>query len=342
MYSEDNLRSAICAGVFTQDSVDAFKLHITKINATPSKDEERVRLVTGLNDIFVVIACVLLLLAVGGIGASFRYWVGSIAVASVAWGLAEFFTRKRQMALPSITLMLAFVGGVAFTAGLLIIDLFNHWETDNPFSIIAIPSIICGVSAAYLHWIRFSVSMTVAVGATMLLGLFYSILIALIPKTEALNNIIFFLIGISLFVYAMFWDIADRNRQTYKSDVAFWLHLFAAPLIVHPIFAEIGIFGTQISLIQSFIVISLYIAIALISLLIDRRALMISALTYVLYAFTTLLRQYDFISLNFAITALVIGLALLLLAAFWHKFRNFVIQYIPSNLRNSLAPERSN
>ena len=34
-----------------------------------------------------------------------------------AWGLAEFFTRKRRMALPSIILLLlAFTGGVLLTA----------------------------------------------------------------------------------------------------------------------------------------------------------------------------------------------------------------------------------
>ena len=37
-------------------------------------------------------------------------------VAGTAWGLAEFFTRQRRMALPSIMLLLAFVGGV-FAAG---------------------------------------------------------------------------------------------------------------------------------------------------------------------------------------------------------------------------------
>jgi hypothetical protein len=39
--------------------------------------------------------------------------VAGILVAAAAWGLAEFFTRKRRMALPSIVLLLAFVGGVA-------------------------------------------------------------------------------------------------------------------------------------------------------------------------------------------------------------------------------------
>ena len=39
--------------------------------------------------------------------------VAGLLVAGSAWGLAEFFTRQRRMALPSIILMLAFVIGIA-------------------------------------------------------------------------------------------------------------------------------------------------------------------------------------------------------------------------------------
>ena len=37
-------------------------------------------------------------------------------VAVASWGLAEFFTRRRRMALPSLMLLFAFVGGVAAVA----------------------------------------------------------------------------------------------------------------------------------------------------------------------------------------------------------------------------------
>jgi hypothetical protein len=39
----------------------------------------------------------------------------------------------------------------------------------------------------------------------------------------------------------MFWDYADIHRVTYESDVAFWLHLASAPLIIHPIFGMLGV-----------------------------------------------------------------------------------------------------
>jgi hypothetical protein len=41
-------------------------------------------------------------------------------------------------------------------------------------------------------------------------------------------------LGIGTFLFAMWWDSSDRARLTRRADVAFWLHLLAAPMIVHP------------------------------------------------------------------------------------------------------------
>jgi len=67
---------------------------------------------------------------------------------------------------------------------------------------------------------------------------------------------------------------------------------------------------------------------------------MVSALTYVLYAFSALLKLYGVVSLSFALTALVIGSALLLLSAFWHPTRAAVLRAFPDALRAHLAPLR--
>ena len=61
--------------------------------------------------------------------------------------------------------------------------------------------------------------------------------------------------------------------------------------------------------------------IGLTALAIDRRALLVSALAYVLYALNRLFEQFGAVELNVALTALVIGSALLMLSAFWHQAR---------------------
>jgi hypothetical protein len=113
MYSEADLQSAVSAGAFSHEAAEALRAHAAGMRAAPVADEEHFRLITGFNDVFVTIAAVLLLVACAGIGHVIAPGVAGILVAAAAWGLAEFFTRKRRMALPSIVLLLAFVGGVA-------------------------------------------------------------------------------------------------------------------------------------------------------------------------------------------------------------------------------------
>jgi hypothetical protein len=64
--------------------------------------------------------------------------------------------------------------------------------------------------------------------------------------------------------------------------------------------------------------------------------LLVSALAYVLYALNELFREFGAVSLNIALTALVIGSALLLLSAFWHQARAGVVQRLPAALRSLL------
>jgi hypothetical protein len=330
MYSDEDIASAVKAGILTEQTALAFRNHVAEDNSAPAIDEESFRLITGFNDIFVVIASLLLLSSVTWIGSSVSILLGVAMQTITAWGLAEYFTRKRRMALPSIMLLLAFVGGVLAT-GMTFLQTAGFTEE----IIIGGPSVIAAL-AAWLHWLRFKVPITVAAGAGTLVAGIMFLLFAFMPETRQWLMLITFVAGIGVFCLAMFWDSADTSRLTRRSDVAFWLHLIAAPLIVHPIFAVLNIFDTQIELWQAIAVTLLYIVLAIISISIDRRALMVSALIYVLYVFNSVLEQYGVVSLGFAFTALIIGSGLLLLSAFWHRCRQIIIVYYPVNIQKHL------
>jgi hypothetical protein len=130
--------------------------------------------------------------------------------------------------------------------------------------------------------------------------------------------------------------MSDRLRQTRRSDVAFWLHLLAAPLIVHPIFRLLGLLDGGATTAEALVVLVLYVVLGLVALAIDRRALMVSALAYVIYAMSVLFREFGQVGLNLAFTGLVIGSALLMLSAFWHVARLRVLALLPPALRSRL------
>jgi hypothetical protein len=350
MYSESDLESAVAAGALSADQAAAFRNFVASTSHMPAVDEEHFRLLTGFNDIFVSIAAVILLVAVGWIG----YYIppnidgdgpspfSGLLVAAVAWGLAEFFTRQRRMALPSILLLVAFIGGVFTLAGFTIaLGVGPDRLEDNPqlgALVIAAAAAIAAV-AAWFHWRRFMVPVTVAVGVAALAALLVALVVSAVGDTPSTENIVLvsvLVLGVGVFLLAMRWDSSDPRRETRRSDVAFWLHLLAAPMMVHPIFTLMGLTEGKATPLEAVIVVLLYVVLGLAALAIDRRALLVSALAYVLFALDSLFREYGAVELSIALTALVIGSALLLLSAFWTNARHAVVRPLPEGLRGKL------
>ncbi|KQT31867.1 hypothetical protein ASG29_08215 [Sphingomonas sp. Leaf412] len=326
MYSESDIDTAVAAGVLSPAAATAFRNHVAASRATPAVDEEHFRLLTGFNDIFVSIAIMLLLLAVAQLGSSVADWGGGLLVAAVAWGLALYFTARRRMALPSILLLLAFVGGVGMMMGGVVTMLFPGMDDRGTAVAGAGVAALCA-GAAWLHWRRFMVPVTVAAGAAALVALALALLLAAIPGATAALWPLMLVGGVAVFAYAMRWDLSDRERQTRRADVAFWLHLAAAPLIAHPTFQMLGVFGREIGLGTALVVLLLYGAFAIVALAVDRRALLVSGLAYVLYAMFALIRSAGSgtVELSWAVTGVAIGSALLTLSAFWQPMRRAVV-----------------
>jgi hypothetical protein len=357
MYSESDLEAAVAGGVLTPAQAASFRNFVAAGQHSPAVDEEHFRLLTGFNDIFVGIAAAILLVAVGWIG----YYIPpningdgpspfmGLLVAVTAWGLAEYFTRRRRMALPSILLLLAFTGGVfAFSVFTIASAIGTHYLDHNAQAgaiVVATSAAIAGVGA-WLHWRRFKVPITIAVGVATGVGLVLALIASAFVQpdmTEAqqatLKNVVLaasLVLGIGTFLLAMRWDASDPTRETRRSDVAFWLHLLAAPLIVHPVFELLGLTRGAATTLDAVLVIGLYVGLGLVALAIDRRALLVSALAYVLFALNSLFQTYGAVELSVALTALVIGSALLLLSAFWASARRAVVTPLPDGLRGKL------
>lgn len=349
MYSQEDLNSAVSAGAISAEAASALRAHVAASRDAMPADAEHFRLITGFNDIFVGIGAVILLMAMAAIGDAI--WsntggpspVSAVLVAGTAWMLAEFFTAKKRMALPSIILLLAFVGGVFMTfVGLIVagFDGFDERHETAGVLLIAVSALLTA-GAAWLHWKRFMVPLTIAAGTAAIAGTFIALIVAAIgPNSSNIETIILglvFVAGLVIFAFAMRWDMSDPRRETRRSDVAFWLHLLAAPAIAHPIFALIGVTeGDNIGAGAAVSVLAVYIAFGLVALAVDRRALLVSALAYVLIALTFLFREFGAVELNFALTALVIGSALLTLSALWTPIRRAVVKGLPGDMQARL------
>ena len=350
MYSQEDLNSAVAAGAITQESAQALRAHVAASRDAVPADAEHFRLITGFNDIFVSIGVVIMLMAMGAIGDAI--WTNNdgpspasgLLVAGTAWMLAEFFTAKRRMALPSIILLLGFVGGIFF--GLLglsikIAGVDGDQGNETLATLLVAASGLVTAGAAWVHWKRFMVPITIAAGTAAIAGTAIAVIVAIVgpenPNIETIILSLVFAAGLVIFAFAMRWDISDPNRETRRSDVAFWLHLLAAPMIAHPIFALIGVTeGDNIGAGAALAVLAVYVVFGLVALAVDRRALLVSALAYVLIALTFLFREFGAVELNFALTALVIGSALLTLSALWTPIRRVVVDGLPGAMQARL------
>ncbi|EME67955.1 hypothetical protein H261_20834 [Paramagnetospirillum caucaseum] len=328
MYSDDDLDAATAAGILPPGTAKAFRDFVAGRQTAHEADEESVRLVTSFNDIFVTIAAVLLLSALGWLAGKISPVLGGAAVAAAAWAFAEYFTRRRRMALPSLALLLAFVWGVFSTGlGLVGVDDFAR----GGYGVAASAAI--AALAAWGHWKRFMVPITIAAGAGAGAGALLALGLALVPALRDAFLPLVFVAGLALFALALWWDAGDLARKTRRSDVAFWLHLAAAPMIVHPVFSALGGGGGIGGAAGA---VAVYLVLAVVALAVDRRALLVSALAYVLYAATALFEAAGSSAEAFALTALVVGSLLLSLSAFWHHVRRLVLTALPAPLRHRL------
>lgn len=350
MISPETIAAAVEAGVITAAQAQRLMTLENEREAAGAEpvDDERLRFISGFGDIFVTLGLLLFLTAAGyflfGFGHGLVLWSG---LAVLSWLLAEFFSRIRRMALPSIVLLLTFILSVFATALILIggngLELSKTalgyiWGDSGATAVLASGLITAG--AAALHYARFKVPITVAAGVAALACSILALVIAILPASaERWINLLVLLLGVAVFALAMSFDLSDRERVTRRTDIAFWLHLLAAPMIVHPLVASM-LGGIPLSdAASSAAILAIFALLGLVAVLIDRRALLVSGLLYAGFAFASLLKQTGLSYGTIApATMLALGAFVLLLSAGWRPLRALLLGLFPQSLADRLPP----
>ncbi|TXN24339.1 hypothetical protein FV217_03340 [Methylobacterium sp. WL9] len=310
------------------------------------QDDERLRFVTGFADIFVTLGIALFLGAAAYLGADLLGATRAMPlVALLSWILGEFFSLRRRMALPSIALLGAFAYAV-FTAarsGLGSFDGLMGPFLGERFSGLPVTGAAAEVTLVFvsLHYWRFGVPITVAAGMLALLTTIIAPLLAYLGAEPPVLWTLLVLAGLASFAVAMHFDLSDRERLTRRSDIAFWLHLLAAPLIVHPVLQTVtaGNAATTGSG-TAFAVIAIVLALSLVALVTDRRAILVSGLLYAGYAIGGLIQEYGGAGLSLPLTLLTLGAFVLLLSVGWQSLRRTLLRLLPEDLARRMPRPR--
>ncbi|KZL03246.1 MULTISPECIES: hypothetical protein [unclassified Pseudovibrio] len=349
MISRASLTGAISAGIISADQADKLVSYLSLQaeniqNQQASEclhDPEEVRFTRGFHDIFISLG-ILILFAGYGIGFGDSLTQGGLPTAAVAgaaaiitWVLAEWFTKIKKLALPSILLTGLFGGSIALVGfGLFTPDVLNN---DSEAIQVILSSIFALVGASLFYW-RFKVPITLTVIVAGIMGLIVGAL-TLVTDTKILDYLSWVSLVCGLFAFgcAMYFDTKDTKRETLNTDKAFWLHLLAAPLIVHSILS--GMYFEQQTEAYALVSIAVVLAFGAVALIIDRRAMLVAALSYLGFALAYLLESADFSASQLtAISLVLLGSFVLLLGSGWNVARRIVMRPLAGTTLTTYLP----
>lgn len=302
---------------------------------TVNPDDERFRLIGGFNDIFVTIGIALLVVGLYTLFSAFRFEPGFPVFSIVAaWGLSEVFARRMRLALPSIALALMLALGAGF-GGVALGGLVSP-------AVAGVVGALAILLGAVLHERRFGVPVNWAIGAVALsFALVYGMGLLAPELIERAWSFLFALLGLAIFVVALRIDATDVDRETRRSDIAFWLHLVAAPMIVHGTIPLLVGAPEGMNVAQAFAVLGIYAVLGLVAIIIDRRALLVSGLLYAGVALGYLFNENVETSFGSSLTLLALAVIVLGISAGWRTIRRTLIPLLPLGaLKHSIPPAR--
>jgi len=324
MVSKSVLQKAAKNNIIKDHQVDPLYQFINdQESGTPDRiQDEPLKFVRSFGDIFITLGILLLVVAINLSSLSgYLYFIPVVVFVL----LAEWLVGLRKLVLPGIALLLSILFFVSKA-----VPLANDNTATISFAIMSITSLVF-----YLRYkMPFSL-LPLAIGLVAIPVVQIGIDVLNIP-------VVFVGLGLVVFAIAFWFDSQDTKRVSHLSDNAFWLYLLAAPLFVHGIMVSlltseqiwINSFGKEMLMIAFFAVFFL------LSLLIDRRAILISTQLYIIYAFTQLL-QDKVNSTQDVIIYILMALAIFVIyfGTYWYKTRLFVFGFLTNSVISKYIPD---
>jgi hypothetical protein len=278
MYSHSDIEDAVEGGALTADQAASLRNFVAGRTGTPIADEEHVRWLLGFHDVYIYVSSFLLMFGVGWLGSKIETGTRApsffipLLVAALCWGLAEYFVKRKRLALTGITLAWVFVYCVFFTFVLLAAQVLSPSDSRTTGQLVAAVSAALAAGGAMLYRkrvaepIAFSLILgSIAVAVMSLLG-------AAVPNDPdgTVTYIALTLLGVATLVYAQTWEAKDIRRTTKQADIAFWLQGVAAAEVAFGLMGLLGLaaYPSEGAAVGGIVV---FFVLALVGIVLDRR-----------------------------------------------------------------------
>ena len=279
--------------------------------------------------------------------------------AAIMWVLGEVFARRRRLFLPAIAIVCSLTVFTVIAVALLYAGVLLGRNIDSSnWNLEAMPpelrvGIMIATAFAFIaplaFYLRFRLPFSLGLAGGGLA--FFVIVAAMIANFELTVQFIaplYLGLGILLFLAGVAFDARDPARTTRFSDNGFWLHFAAAPLILNGAFGLIGqLFGAPDGLTSSSalvmsaaeggagatahaaLTLAVVVLLGVISLLINRRVLIVSTLITTGVAIGVLMNAAGLgAGALAASTLIVLGAFVLVLGASWHSARRALLGWV--------------
>lgn len=347
MFDRREIRAATEEGVLTPEQARAFENFLQQ-RSDPDRglDSENLRFLTNFNDIFLAIGMAILVFGVGA-ASFFTFFDGEpnkwtivmmpVPVLLASWALAEYFAGRRRLLLPSMVLVLSICASAAVIGVALMVPDDGPGDIDNAGDVLAtIGYVGFGFSAvaAFAAHYRFNLPFALLPFAVSLAGLAYTAIAQAGQGDAVIGGLAALVIGIATLSAAVWFDMNDPLRASLSSDKAFWLHLAAAPQIIFGVRGLVlGSGFAPAGAADSIAMLLVLAAFALLSVALNRRALIVSGLLTFATAIVALLNSISGgdEGRTMMLAALVVGGAIVLLGGGWRTARRVLLKAVPTS-----------
>ncbi|MBY5538608.1 hypothetical protein HFO60_00735 [Rhizobium leguminosarum] len=308
-------------------------------------DTETPRFVRGFHDVLITIGVVVALGGLWGLAALY-------AVLPAIIVLSEILVRRQRLALPAVSLTIALF---CWTC-LLMSHFFPPWTpTSQSFGAEATQFVAGFPIILGAYYACYRVPLSLALCIISVLAFVLTLLLRLVQWAS--GNPAFFLdhpvvlalvaliCALGLLGTALYFDLGDRLRRTTRSDIAFWLHLGAAPALLYSTVSLLSlgegvrIFDVGNMSARTPVVVATVAALMLIGLIIDRRAFVTSGLLSLGVAIFDVVRKGNATVDTYIFTTLiVVGAIVLIIGTGWMPLRRLVLRALPPAIAKRLPP----
>jgi len=319
----ETLERAAQRGIISHQQLQELIIFSSAEDNDQPAGEEQLRFIRNFGDIFITLGVLFVTFSVAAMNLTQFEW---LIPAALLLGAAEWLVRIRRLALPGIALLISTLYFLSKALGISQFDnaalqfltlsgcsLLFYWRYRMPFSLLPVAA---GVVAAIIS----------SIGVDILK-----------------HQLLFSALGLAVFLVAMSFDARDRKRQLRASDCGFWLHLLAAPLIVHGMMTTLLFSNTDILDAGSNREIALLIFFTLFlltALFVNRRAMLVSSLSYAIYAIFKVVSSHILDGNNLPLLIFTgFGVFIVLFGTYWYKLRRLLFGSLRGSWPARFVPE---